>query len=333
MKKRWVTEVKNLTFVFQELKRLTKKLIRRKKGRGRPPKHNPTAYAELIVLKEFKKKDLRSAETDLSKFVVGERVDHSVINYWERKPEIVNCLKIILFRAGYLLDRLLTKEYTFVDSTKFTSWKTKTTEVFVCNRIAKETVYPIGASFLKGSVLAPIKEVVRRGEGELLADAWFDERKTIEFLFKKGYIPLICPNKRRSKGYYRKISRILYKQRREIYRQRGRGESPFGSLTNEFGDRFKAINENCMQARILGRIICYQIKILIRCDDKIISIDVLIIRHAPTTPNFLNQSYLFLLMKRSSRRWKKRLQMRWKWQRKRLRKEKRKRKQRRARSK
>ena len=281
MKSRWITEVNDLNFALYEMKRLTKKLIRKKQGgRGRPPKHNPTLYAELIVLKELKKKKLRAAETDLSKFVVGERVDHSVINYWERKPEIVNCLKIILFRAGYLLDKLLTKEYTFVDSTKFTSWKIEEIEVFVCNRITKETVYPVGVSFLKGSVLAPVKEIVCRGEGKLLADAWFDERKTIEFLFKKGYIPLICPNKRRYRGYYRKLARKFYKQRREIYKQRGRGESPFGSLTNEFGDRFKAINKTTMQVRILGRVISYQIKLLIRCNDKIISIDVLIIRHA-----------------------------------------------------
>ena len=81
------------------------------------------------------------------------------------------------------------------------------------------------------------------------------------------------------KGYYRKLARKFYKQRREIYRQRGRGESPFESLNNEFGDRFKAINKTTMQVRILGRVISYQIKLLIRCNNKIISIDVLIIRH------------------------------------------------------
>lgn len=288
MKNRWITEVKNLTFALHVVKRLTKKLIRKRKGRGRPAKHNPTSYAELIVLKEFKKKDLRSAETDLSKFVVGERVDHSVIGYWENKPEIVNCLKIIIFRAGYLLDKLLTNEYTFFDATKFSSWKVEEVEVHVCNKIAKETVYPIGASFLTKSVLAPVKETVPRGRGEFLADAWYDDRKTIEYLFKKGYEPLICPHKKRSRGYYRKISRALYKQRREIYKQRGRGESMFGSLTNEFGDRLKTINEEAMQVRILSRIVCYQIKLLIRCDDKIISIDVLIIRHAPPKINFKN---------------------------------------------
>ena len=283
MKKRWITEVKNLTFAFHEVKRLTKKLIRRSVGRGRPPKHNPTSYAELIVLKEFKKKDLRSAETDLSEFVVGERVDHSVINYWERKPEIANCLKIIISRAGFLLDKICKNEFTFLDATKFTSWKIKTFEIHVCNRIAKETIYPVGVSFKTDSVKSPTLEAVPDGKGELLADAWYDERKTIQLLFEKGYVPLICPNKKRSKGYYRKISRKFYKQRREIYKQRGRGESLFGSLTNEFGDRFKSSNEMSMQVRTLSRIISYQIKLLIRCSDKIISIDVLFIRHAPNT--------------------------------------------------
>lgn len=280
MKKRWITEVKNLTFAFHEVKRLTKKLIKRKVGRGRPPKHNPTSYAELIVLKEFKKKDLRSAETDLSKFIVGERVDHSVINYWERKPEIVNCLKIIISRAGFLLDKICEKEFTFLDATKFTSWKIKMTEVHVCNRIAKETIYPVGVSFRTDSVKSPTLEAVPKGSGEILADAWYDEKKTIQLLFEKGYEPLICPNKRRSRGYYRKLSRKLYKQRREIYRQRSRGESMFGSLTNEFGDRFKAVNETSMQVRILARIASYQIKLLIRCNEGIISIGILIIRHA-----------------------------------------------------
>jgi len=44
------------------------------------------------------------------------------------------------------------------------------------------------------------------------------------------------------------------------------------------------------------------------------------------------KSPTYFYMKRSSRRWKKKGQMRWKWQRKRLRKEKHKRKLRRARS-
>lgn len=280
-KHRWITEINNLNLVLHQVKRLCKKLIRKKKGRGRPPKHNPTAYAEVIVLKEFEKKSLRSAEVNLTKFVVGERVDHSVINYWERKPEIVRCLAIIISRAGQLLDKLFTREYSFVDATKFTSWKIEETEIHVCNRIAKETVYPVGVSFKTESVKAPVEECVPKGNGELLADAWYDAKKAIQVMFEKGYEPLVCPNKRRSSGYWRKKSRKLYKQRREIYKQRSRGESMFGSLTNQYGNRFKAINKTSMEVRTLGRIVCYQIKLLIRCDNKIISIDVLIFRHAP----------------------------------------------------
>ena len=281
MKSRWITEVNNLNLVLYEVKRLTKKLIRKKQGgRGRPPKHNPTSYAEVIVVKELKKKSLRSAETDLTRFVVGERIDHSVIAYWENKPEIVNCLKIIISRAGQLLDKSLTPLFSFVDSTKFSSWKIKETEVHVCNRIAKETVYPVGTSFEVKTVRDPVREAVPPGNGELYADAWYDDRKTFEVLFKKGYIPVVCPNKTRYRGYYRRIARQIYKEKRMAYRQRGRGESPFGSLTNEFGDRLKAINVGSMQVRILARIVSYQIKLLVRCNDKIISIDVLIIRHA-----------------------------------------------------
>jgi len=285
-KHRWITEINNLNFVLHQVKRLTKKLIRKKQGRGRPPKHNPTFYAEVIVLKEFEKKSLRSAEVNLTKFVVGERVDHSVINYWERKPEIVKCLAIIISRAGQLLDKLLTTEYSFVDATKFTSWKVEETEIHVCNRIAKETVYPVGVSFKTKSVKAPVNECVPKGEGELLADAWYDAKKALQVMFEKGYEALVCPNKRRSSGYWRKKSRKLYKQRREIYKQRSRGESMFGSLTNQYGNRFKAISKTSMEVRTLGRIVCYQIKLLIRCNDKIISIDVPIIRHAPCKDNF-----------------------------------------------
>lgn len=285
MKRRWITEVNDLNFALYELKRLTKKLIRKKQGgRGRPPKHNPTKYAQTIVMKEFCEGcSLRKAEVRLSKFVVGERVDHSVIAYWENNPEIANCLKIIISRAGQLLDKLCDKLFTFVDATKFTTWKIKEIQIHVVNRVAKETLYPIGASFLKKTVRDPVNEALPLGNRILYADAGYDDNKTLGVMFKKGYIPVVCPNKNRWKGHYRKRARKIYNQpvHRWGYRQRGRGESLFGSLTNEFGDRFKAINEASMQARILGRIISYQIKLLIRLDDKIINIDVLIIRHAP----------------------------------------------------
>jgi len=283
LKHRWITEIKDLKFAFHEVKRLTKKLIRKKQGgRGRPPKHKPTKYAQIIVLKEFEKRSLRGAEVNLSKFVVGEKVDHSVIAYWENKPEIVNCLKIIISRAGQLLDKLCRKIFSFVDATKFTTWDIREVQIHVANRITRETIYPIGVSFLKKNIKDPVNEALPSGYGRVYCDAGYDDNKTIGVMFGKGYTPIVCPNKNRWRGHWRKKARKLYKNPvyRRAYRHRGRGESLFGSLTNEFGDRFKAIKEESMQTRILGRIVCYQIKLLIRCNDEIISTDVLIIRHA-----------------------------------------------------
>ena len=291
MKYRWTTEVNNLNFALYEIKRLSKHLIRKKKGgRGRPPKHNPISYVQVIVLKELEKQSLRKAETRITKFVVGRRIDHSVISYWENKPEIANCLKIIVSRAGQLLDKMLNPLFSFVDATKFTTWNIKEIAIHVCNRVAKQTVYPIGTSFLTHNVRSPVNEAVPPGTGKLYADAWYDDNKTIGVLFKKGYTPIVCPNKGRWKGFYRHKARELYslRENRLGYRQRGRGESMFGSLTNEFGDRFKACREESMQVRILGRIVCYQIKLLIRCDDKIISTSILIIRHAHFLVRFIN---------------------------------------------
>ena len=288
MKCRWITHVNDLNFVLHELKRLTKHLIRKRQGgRGRPPKHDPVKYAEVIVVKEFEKQSLRKAELRITEFILGERADHSVISYWEKKKEIANCLKIIVSRAGQLLDKLLKPSFSFVDATKFTTWKIDEIQFHVANRIAEETVYPIGVSFLNKNIRDPVNESLPPGNGNLYADAGYDNNKTIGVLFEKGYTPIVCPNKNRWKGHYRKKARLLYRQRKNRlgYRQRGRGESLFGSLTNEFGDRIKVFSEVSMQTRTLGRIVSYQIKLLIRCDDEIISIDVLIIRHVHKIQN------------------------------------------------
>jgi len=264
---RWDTKHNDLNIALLEVKRLSQKLIRKKEGRGRKPKHNLVKYAQLIFMKEFSDGiSLRKAEVRLSEFVVGERVDHSVIAYWENKPEMARLLNIILIRAGKLLKKLLSNLFTFVDATKFSTWYMNEIQFHVCNVVAKETVYPIGISFLTGTVRGPTDEATPPGSGKLYADAGYDDNKTIGVLFGKGYVPIVCPNKGRWKGYWRKRARRLYRlgENRTGYRQRGRGESMFGSLTNEFGDRLHVRNGQSMQARVMGRVISYQIKLLIR---------------------------------------------------------------------
>jgi len=286
MLSRWCNEVNSINLAFFNLKRICRKANILKGGRGRKPKRDIEGYAFLISLKEFDKRTLRGAEEHLSKFVFDERVDHSVIAYWEKNPKMLSLVAQFIAIAGALLNKALSTLFTFVDSTKFSSWNINEINVTVCNKIAKETVYPIGISFKRFDVVSPVNEAVPSGDGKLYADAWYDEIETIKSLFKKGYTPIICPNKNRYRGFYRRKARELYKmpENRLGYRQRGRGESVFGSLTNCYGDRLDAITDEAMMVRIASRILCYQIKLLIRIN----SAKALFIRHALRIIMFLN---------------------------------------------
>lgn len=292
MLNRWNTITEDINLAFSKLKALIKRILPfEKKGRGRKPKHKLENYYSVLVLKEFDEASLRKTELRLTKFVVGERVDHSVLAYWENKPETHKIISKIINIAGAMLEQILPKLFAFVDSTKFTSWKIKETEVFVCNKIATGTVYPVGISFQTKTVRGPVNECVPFADGneKLFADAWFDDNKTIGVLFQKGYTPIICPNKNRWRGYYRKKARMLYRRRENKlgYRQRGRGESLFGSLTNKYGDRLHARNENAMRTRIASRVLSYQLRLFLR-----LMALLLIVRHALLDRSFIKQFFL-----------------------------------------
>ena len=89
---------------------------------------------------------------------------------------------------------------------------------------------------------------------------------------------LIAADRKKARKLYRKISNRLG------YRQRGRGESPFGSLTNYFGDRFKTLNVQVTKTRTAVRVLVYQIKLLMRLPQEFL---LRIIRHAPSFCNRL----------------------------------------------
>lgn len=283
MLNRWDTAINCINLSLSVMHRLAQKVFHKKKGRGRKPKREVITYAKLIALKEFDKRTLRGAEVHLSRLVCHERIDHSVIAYWENKPEMAGIIAQFISIAGAMLDEALSSLFTFVDSTNFTDWNVNEINVTVCNRIAQQTVYPVGISFEVKDVVSAVREAVPLGTGKIKADAWYDEIKTIRLLFKMGYVPIICPNKNRYSGFYRRKAREIYKlpENRLAYKQRGRGESVFGSLTNCYGDRFNARSKYAMQTRIASRIFAYQVKLLIRVQ---LAHVVLIVRHAPRNP-------------------------------------------------
>lgn len=284
MLNRWCNEVFDINLALFQMRKIVRKSNVMKGGRGAKPKRDVSVYALIIALKEYDERTLRGAETHITRLISKERVDHSVISYWENKKEMPEIIAQFVSIAGAMLEKYLSSLFTFVDATKFSSWNLEEVNIHVCNKIANGTVYPIGLSFITGSISEPVSKAVPSGEGLAYLDAGYDDNKTIGVMFKKGYTPIVCPNKSRWKGHWRKKARKLYRmpEHRLGYRQRGRGESVFGSLTNQFGDRLNVRNYIAMQTRIATRVFCYQIKLLIRCGDMVF---VLIVRHAPRDSN------------------------------------------------
>ncbi len=174
MLKRWDSITENINLFVQIVKKLVRKTFPKwkKKGRGRPPKHDPEGYLTLLATKEFDKKSLRGSEARLSEFICNERVDHSVIAYWENKPEVTSVITKIISLAGAMLEKALSSLFLVVDATRFSSWYINETEIHVCNKIANGTVYPIGISFKRGTISAPVDEAVPDGSGGSLFRCW-----------------------------------------------------------------------------------------------------------------------------------------------------------------
>lgn len=277
---RWNTKASNLNLFISEVKTVAKRFKGSlEKTKGRPTKHKIEDYITLLVAKEKEEKDLRGAETAISRKVCGERVDHSVIGYWEQKQEMASLLKRVMAVIGKKLDKLLDRQFSVIDATKFSDWHHEETKFHLFNRICGDTVYPVGMSFKTGTLAEPTQESVPPGKGKLYGDAEYDNEDALKVMFEKGYTPVVCPNKGRWKGHYRKKARKIYNkwENRVGYKQRGRGESVFGSLTNDFGDRLQTQVCNSTKTRIVERLISYQVKILIRTKYGL----MVIVRHAP----------------------------------------------------
>jgi len=191
---RWCNEVFDINLALFQMRKVVRKSKIIKGGRGAKPKRDVSVYALVIALKEYDERTLRGAEAHITKLIHKERIDHSVISYWENKEEMPEIIAQFINVAGAMLERYLSSLFTFVDATKFSSWRMEEVNIHVCNRIANGTVYPIGLSFTTGSVAKPVSEAVPSGNGLAYLDAGYDDNKTIGVMFRKGYTPIVCPN-------------------------------------------------------------------------------------------------------------------------------------------
>ena len=229
--------------------------------RGQPPKHPIKQYLILIVLKESKHASLRDAETDWSEYVCGEHVDHSVIHYWEQKIP-VEIIEQSIRNAGKKLQELLGYEFSVIDATAFSSWHNSHYSFHLVNRIHEGTVYPVNISKDTYDPIPNTRDVIVPGHGPFMGDKWYDVNGVFRIVYKEGYTPIISPQRTRCSGHWRRRARKHYDKYK--YRQRGRGESVFGSLTNWLGDRLHTRKRVTTYLRSCARVLCYQVRILIR---------------------------------------------------------------------
>lgn len=269
---RWSSVLNNLKLFLAKLELLLRVRIKRKSNRGRKPKRSLRSYLRLIITKEYKKASLRSAEQDFSKLVCKRRVDHSVIHYWEKKFD-KGLVESITAKIGKEIEKELGYDFTFMDSTKFTTWGKNDVEFHATVRITDSCLYPVGLFFDRTKTPSiAVRGCIVKGNKNLLADAWYDDNKSFGIMFDSGYDPIVKPNKDRWKGHNRKKARKLYFNPigRQKYKQRPRGESIFGALTNQFGDRLKTLRYDTSSIRIGSRVIAYLVRIYMRIDGCII---------------------------------------------------------------
>lgn len=259
---RWYSFLGDINLLLPALRELLPE-VKRETTRGQPSKHPLKDYLLIIVLKECKKASLRTAETDWSEYVCGRRVDHGVIHYWEKHlpPQII---EDAVRRIGARLDELLGYQFSVIDATSFSNWHWSTVGFHLLTRISEETVYPVNICLDTLDPVPNTGDALVLGEGFLMGDRWYDVNSVFWMIYRHGYTPLIKPQRTRCKGRWRRKGRKVYAKEWRTYRQRGRGESPFGSLTNAFGDRLPTRLNETTYVRSVARVIAYQVKIYIR---------------------------------------------------------------------
>jgi len=136
MLKRWDIKHYDIKHFLSVIEELCPEIIRAKKQRGRPPKHPIKKYLAIVALKEENKDSLRKAESNYSEDICGERVDHSVIHYWEKKLNEV--FSALIKRIGKTLLSLLSPLFFVLDSTKFSNWKHKEVEFHTLTAVTEE---------------------------------------------------------------------------------------------------------------------------------------------------------------------------------------------------
>src|SRR3989344_510434 len=97
---RWCNEIFDINLALSKMRKIVQKFELVKGGRGAKPKRDASIYALIIVLKEYDKRTLRGAEAHITRLICEERIDHSVIAYWENKIGMQKIISQFINVAG-----------------------------------------------------------------------------------------------------------------------------------------------------------------------------------------------------------------------------------------
>ena len=122
------------------------------------------------------------------------------------------------------------------------------------------TLYPVAVSITTYESKAI--ERLPEGKGYFYADAAYDSRRVLNIIVDRGYLPIVKPRKNRAKGYGAKIRDMISDKKK--YKRRGICEGFFGALTNWFGDKINCSLVETAVTRLLVRVACYALRILLR---------------------------------------------------------------------
>jgi hypothetical protein len=117
------------------------------------------------------------------------------------------------------------------------------------------TIYPVEVRMIS-------KLRVSKCKGFFYGDGEYNSKRFLNKVVSQGYLPIIKPKKRNSKGFGARIRDKSYDG--DTYKKRSVCEGFFGALTNRFGEDVPCFLDNTTMTRIGLRIVAYALKILLR---------------------------------------------------------------------
>lgn len=282
----------------------------RRSRRGRPPKFPPRRHAAVCVTMQHSNLTYREVEGHARSFM-GESIDHSTVGWaLKRLPE--NYLRALILFLYRDISGLAPPELYIVDSTGVstpclrrrrrafeTIWEHEHVKLhaIVGHSRRAGALVAVGATVTQDTVadvtqLGPLLEEFRADGEPLLGDKSYDSMGAREIARVHGLTPVFKPRKIEPKGIARKQAVREFERHRELYRQRGVGETLFGGIENRYGSKTRCKLTHTKVASTLLMVVAHNLRTFARVramkEHEILLVIWIYSTNSPQTKYFLN---------------------------------------------